>query len=370
MPPPPSAAAAVEWAAVDTLVLAGGGVRGLAYAGALEELSAVYDWWSERRALRRVCGCSVGALYAAMICAGATAGEIGAIARGQPLRALVDPDIKLLFSRFGSDTGDALLQFVDGLLRAKTSRANLTFAELYALTGVELELVATNLNLARAEYLSRATAPDMRVAEGVTVSMALPPLFCGRAWLAPVGRASAVSPADCGVARLAVGQRVRLGAGVEVRAIDGAELPAGRAGVVEAVDERAGTATVRVERSCTLVDGGLLDNYPFRHAAVGGARRCVGMRLSWRNAFTLGSITSYFSRALCVALTAAEQAEMQTLGEAARDATVTIDTGPVDTVDLDLPPATVEALLARGRLAMLDFIQRAATPTTTPTSSA
>ena len=50
---------------VDTLVLGGGGARGMAYVGALQELANVYDWWSADRRLKRVCGCSIGALYAA-----------------------------------------------------------------------------------------------------------------------------------------------------------------------------------------------------------------------------------------------------------------------------------------------------------------
>ena len=345
-----------DFSEVDTLVLGGGGARGIAYVGALQELANVYDWWSASRRLKRVCGCSVGALYAAMIAVGATADEVSAIAREQPMRSLVDPDVQLLVSKCGMDTGDALLQWVDGLLRAKTARQNLTLAELFGLTGVELELVATNLNLARVEYLSHETAPGMRVAEAVTTSMALPPLFCGRMWRAPVGRARGVAPADCGAtAPLAVGQSVRLAERVKVEPIDGAELPAVRVGVVEAAGGAAG-ATVRVERSCTLVDGGLLDNYPFRRAARDGAR-CVGLCLTWKNAFTLGSITSYFSRTACVALTAAEEREMQ--HAEVRRATVRIDTGPVATVDLDLQPSVVEALIARGRLAMMEFIQHA-----------
>ena len=345
------------FADVTKIVLGGGGARGLAYAGVLEELQHYYDFWSPGRTLKVVCGCSIGALYAVVIACGGTASDITAIARSQPMRALIEPDVKLLVSRYGLDTGDSLMHWVDGLIAAKTGRSNITFRELFELTGVTLEVATTNLQLARSEYMSHVTAPDMRVSEGATISMSLPPLFVGRSWRAPVGRA-VVSAADCGVAPpLAVGQRVRLADHIAVEPIDDAELPTTCTGVVETLLDSAERARVRVDRTCTLVDGGLMDNFPMRRHATEGGGECLGMRLMWKNCFDMGSITSYFSRTMCVALTAAETTEFETLPPAARRNTVVVDTGPVDTVDINLGASVVEALIARGRLAMLGFIE-------------
>ena len=349
---------------IDTLVFAGGGARGVAYVGALLELANHYDWWSTARRLKRVLGCSIGALFAAMVAVGATADEICDTARENPLRNLINPDIKLLFRTHGMDTGDAVLQWVDELLRAKTGRRNISLLELHEITGVTLELVATNLNLARGEYLSHRTAPTMRVAEAIMVSMSLPPLFSGRNWSAPVGRAR------CTVAELdspvTSGQTVRLPDGIAMKSIDGAELPAmTTSAVVEGVEgERV---TLRVDRTCTVVDGGLVDNFPMRRALelvreengedeAAAAQHCLGFRLVWSNAFALNSITSYYSRAAAVALTAAEMHEIRALPPSCR--IIAIDTGPVNCVDLDLSSRTVDALLARGRLAVLDNLEK------------
>ena len=321
----------------------------MAYAGALTELAASgFDFWTPQRKLKTVCGCSIGALFGAMIVVGATAQEIEDQARSRPMRDLVDPDVKLLVSRFGLDSGDSLMLWIDNLLQAKTGRANLTLKESYDLTGVSLEVPATNLNLARTEYLSHVTAPDLRVCEAVTISMSLPPVFCSRSWRAPVGRAVGLSAAECGVERLVVGQQVRVDS-TKVDPIDGAELSTPCKGVVESLTAE-GRATIRVERACSLVDGGLLDNFPLGRY---DPETTLGIRLLWKNAFSLGSITSYFSRVASVALTAAERLEYDALDPKLKSRTITIDTGAIETIQIELSLEGVEALIARGRLAVL-----------------
>ena len=53
---------------------------------------------------------------------------------------------------------------------------------------------------------------------------------------------------------------------------------------------------------------------------------------------------------------AAERLEFDALPAGLREATVTIDTGAVSTVDINLSGESIEALIARGRLATLELI--------------
>ena len=97
--------------------------------------------------------------------------------------------------RFGLDSGTSCSGST--IFFSQDRSGQFTLKESYDLTGVSLEVPATNLNLARTEYLSHVTAPDLRVCEAVTISMSLPPVFCSH--LAGAGRSrGGLSAAECG----------------------------------------------------------------------------------------------------------------------------------------------------------------------------
>jgi NTE family protein len=114
------------------LVLAGGGVKGIAHVGAIEVLEACgYDRFP------RVVGTSVGALVGALVAAGAPAAEIERLLLKFDFRRLKDPGaiarvplagrpLTLLFKR-GVYKGDAVREWLDCELKSRGLR---TFAAL------------------------------------------------------------------------------------------------------------------------------------------------------------------------------------------------------------------------------------------------
>lgn len=173
----------------DTVVFSGGGTRGIAFAGALETLRKKenIDWGLRCPLLKKVCGCSIGGFLALLIVLGFSANEIADLLMNASFDQLVNLEPMQILrvataGSFGLDNGYTLQEFLCRQIVRKTtldisSAAKLTFAELFAMKGIELIVVATDLNEKKLITLSTATTPHVSVVDGIRASMALPPLF-------------------------------------------------------------------------------------------------------------------------------------------------------------------------------------------------
>jgi predicted acylesterase/phospholipase RssA len=174
--PPPS-----SFPAPDTLVLSGGGPDGLAFVGCLRHLERA----GLAGSIRRVVGCSAGAIVALLIAAGLGSAEIAAFATGGLSDgALTDVDIEgilpfLMMSRLGVDDGERVLGAIRGALAKSPllKKGDATFLELAKATGRDLVVGVTNLDRCRRELLSVDTTPDLSVVTAVRMSMSVPFLF-------------------------------------------------------------------------------------------------------------------------------------------------------------------------------------------------
>jgi len=117
------------------LVFEGGGVRGLAYAGALEVLQ-------EQGILQhidQVAGTSVGAVSALLIAVGYTPAEIKTIMEELKIQSFNDGRFIFFggfyrfFHHYGWYRGDRFERWVGKLVAAKTGNTDLNFTQLHAL---------------------------------------------------------------------------------------------------------------------------------------------------------------------------------------------------------------------------------------------
>lgn len=158
-------------------VFGGGGVRGITFAGVIDEWQQLtnYDFKTH---LKGAAGTSIGALYAAGLVSGLSPKQMLAMASITNLIDLVAMDLTNLWTHWGFDTGTNLVQWIDRHLGDRKK----TFQQLYDETQKTLCIAVSNLNESRCEYISHETYPNMPVAEGVAMSMALPPVFAPRTW--------------------------------------------------------------------------------------------------------------------------------------------------------------------------------------------
>lgn len=167
------------------LVMEGGGIRGVAYGGALDEL----DKQGVLRGIERVGGTSAGAIQAALLALGYTPQEIVEEVNNTPIQRFNDGrwfffgGSHRMRKQYGWYLGDALAGKIAALVARKTGKPNLTLGELHQLAQQQpgrfrdLYTTGTNLTLQRVQVFSYETNPNMRVADAVRISMSIPLYF-------------------------------------------------------------------------------------------------------------------------------------------------------------------------------------------------
>jgi NTE family protein len=167
------------------LIMKGGGIRGIAYGGALQELESR----GVLAHITRVGGTSAGAIQAALLAVGYSPAAIIDIINRTPVQRLNDGQFifigggSRLLRQYGWYRGDQLTKYICELVGRQTQRPNLTLAELHALALAQpghyrdLYTTGTNLTLQRTQVFGYETHPTMRVADAVRISMSIPLYF-------------------------------------------------------------------------------------------------------------------------------------------------------------------------------------------------
>lgn len=175
------------------LVFEGGGIRGIAYAGALK----VFEEKQLMKDVENVAGTSVGAIVACLLSVGYTADEMAVILNDLKLQQFNDGQgffiggEQRMRRRFGWYRGDALEKWLGRLIAAKTGSADMTFTQLHRLAEEpgyrDLFVLSTNLSMQRTEVFSYTTYPNMKIKTAVRASISIP-IYFGAVFLDSTGR--------------------------------------------------------------------------------------------------------------------------------------------------------------------------------------
>ena len=161
------------------LVFEGGGVKGIAYVGALRQLEArgIMD------EIVRVGGTSAGAINAVMLALGYTLEETRQILAELNFNNFMDDswgtlrDSKRLIEKFGWYKGEFFYKWMGKLIEAKTGSPFSTFNDLKNQGFRDLYLVGTNISTGFSEVFSTEHTPRDRVADAARISMSIPLFF-------------------------------------------------------------------------------------------------------------------------------------------------------------------------------------------------
>lgn len=166
------------------LVLGGGGIRGIAYAGAfsiLEEKNILQQ-------IEKIAGTSAGAIAGVLVSVGYNAKEIDSIMRSLPIEEFNDGKGGIIGKyrrarkNFGLYKGKKFELWVQQLVAIKTGDANLSFARLHQLhlqnkLFKDFYCTGTNLSKQQLEVFSFENTPDMPIALAVRISGGIPLYF-------------------------------------------------------------------------------------------------------------------------------------------------------------------------------------------------
>jgi NTE family protein len=168
------------------LVFEGGGVKGIAYGGALE----ILDNLGVLKNIVRVAGTSAGAINATLLAIGFTYQEVSEIIAKTSFASFEDggwigSKIQRFFSRYGINRGDAFKEFLEEKIKLKTGSTKFNFRDLaQAIKNGNnnlkyLYVIATNLTGQKYEIFSHEDGhfPDTPIADAVRMSMSIPLFF-------------------------------------------------------------------------------------------------------------------------------------------------------------------------------------------------
>lgn len=164
---------------IENIVFEGAGIRGIAYAGALETM--------EQQGLlqnaKRVGGTSAGAITALLVALNYSSNEIADIINSTSFKKFNDGRFILfgglnrLRKWYGWYRGKRFESWLSQLIEAKTGDPDISFAKLQQTSAKLLYVTGTSLSKQKLIVFSRENYPNMKVKDAVRISMSIPLYF-------------------------------------------------------------------------------------------------------------------------------------------------------------------------------------------------
>jgi len=164
----------LKYPSIDTLIISGGGTRGVYFLGAL-------SYYDEKKLLDNIntfIGTSIGSMICLLLVIGYKIKEI--VDFFDPFnfsKLLIQADIDKLLSNYGFDDCDRVMFVTKMLLQQKNIDENITFLELKNLTSKTLILTATCLTYDCVKYFDWKTEPSMSVLLAFKMSICVPIVY-------------------------------------------------------------------------------------------------------------------------------------------------------------------------------------------------
>lgn len=161
------------------LVFEGGGVKGIAYVGAMK----ILETEGILPTITRIGGTSAGAINATLFALGFTNEEQKTILKNLNFKNFMDDsfgvtrDTKRLLERFGWYKGDFFHEWISKHVKQKLGDPNATFENLKEAKKPDLYVYGTNLSTTFGEVFSVEHTPKTRIADAVRISMSIPLFF-------------------------------------------------------------------------------------------------------------------------------------------------------------------------------------------------
>ncbi len=162
---------------ITNLVFEGGGVKGIAYAGAIMSL----DKHGILADIKAVAGTSAGAITSALLACRYSASEIKSLVSSTNFKSFEDAwdPLEIPF-KYGLYKGEAFLNWMEAAIAKKLGKPKATFQDFHNAGMRTLKVFSTDLNTKSSFEFSLAKTPSVIVSEAVRASMSIPLFF--RAW--------------------------------------------------------------------------------------------------------------------------------------------------------------------------------------------
>lgn len=169
---------------VNNLVFEGGGVKGIAYVGALSSLKEM----GMVDNVKGYAGTSAGAITAVLCAIGLSPDQIRSILWELNFNDFRDDsfgiirDVHRLITDFGWNKGDFFSDWIREICAEKLNVVNPSFKDIIRITGNDLRLIGSNLSTGHSEVFSVKNTPDMSIVLAARISMSIPLFFAAVRW--------------------------------------------------------------------------------------------------------------------------------------------------------------------------------------------
>lgn len=159
---------------IDYLVFEGGGIKGLAYIGVLEEMQKMCDISS----IQGFAGTSAGSIIATFLAVGMSVEQIKTILFNNDFSKLIPTNtwqvaiVYNIFNNYGYVDDNHFMRFLE-----KHLPKDYTLKELWDERQKELIIVGSDLNTRTPVYFSYKNYPDIKISELIRISMSIPFIF-------------------------------------------------------------------------------------------------------------------------------------------------------------------------------------------------
>lgn len=159
-----------------SIVFSGGGLRGISFIGALDAL--VEKNIVNMSFIKNITGTSAGAIISFYLALNTDINEIKKIIIDTNFAKFIQPiDIARFFSRYGLYSGKSIVNHLKNHTEKKFNKRDMTFSELYKLTGKNLTVVGARINDATSIYFNKDNTPDIDIHDAVRISIGIPYIF-------------------------------------------------------------------------------------------------------------------------------------------------------------------------------------------------
>lgn len=168
----------------ENIIFDGGGIKGIAYCGALQKLNEL----GLLKHINRFCGSSIGAICACLLAVGYSSTELETIIKNTNFNDFIDNEIGYiheyynLLNNYGYCSGNHLYNWIGSLIQQKVGTADYTFNDVWTNHQKELIITGTNLNNMTTQYYSYKNNPNMIIRDAIRITMSIPFVFSPVQW--------------------------------------------------------------------------------------------------------------------------------------------------------------------------------------------
>lgn len=159
---------------ISNLVIEGGGFKSFACLGSIKylEQESLFD------NIQNFAGSSSGSIICFLLVCGFKSDEIRDFVFSKNWNKIFKDNFIVqmynIATRYGLNNGNNFMKNIESFIKKRGISKNVTFKELYEITGKILVITGTNLNTSTTCYFSHKYYPDMKILTAIRISISIP----------------------------------------------------------------------------------------------------------------------------------------------------------------------------------------------------